>query len=408
MKKLLLTLFISSSISLTLFGQKQTISSVAPGAWLSPATWDCNCVPAPGYIIEVNHNVILNTNFGYTYGSVNINAGASLIKFGDLVDFAIGGGSFTNEGAFEVARFYSSGGTVTNSGTMTVTQALYNTTTFSNNGIINDVDSLRNDGTIENIQNSEINSTYFWNNGNLNNDGRLKLTNFLNSVSYTGNGTIYTTDFLNTGTATTHDSVIVNYDFMNKGSFQNLSTVPFNVYHDFYNGDSLSHDAVFTNNGFVNISNNFTNADTLKGSSGSFCIAAYSTNSGYIKGTVDICDQSPLSGPPYIDLNNGVVENTVTSCTHSCSAGIDVISNNIEGIEVFPNPYSDNATFIYHSPSTTNASLVIYDITGNAIITKNFTSDGTIKITNELPSGIYFYIVRNAEGTIHSGKLISL
>ncbi|MFH0866483.1 MAG: T9SS type A sorting domain-containing protein [Bacteroidota bacterium] len=391
----------------TAFGQKQTIISVADGPWLTPTTWDCSCIPIPGSIIEINHDVIFNTNFAYTSGSITINSGASLSKDVSIRSLGMAGGSLENDGTLELDRLGTTAGTITNSNTMIINQSFYNGGNFTNDGLVEQLDSLQNNGTINNNSNGRIETTNLWNNATLNNDGHLEMTYFLNSLNYSGSGIISTSHFLNTGTAITQDSVLISDDFMNTGNLHNTTNVPFLVIHDFLNCDSTYHDAVFTNDGFVHIGNNFTNVDTLKGTEGSFCIADSSLNTGYIKGSVDICDLTS-SGPLYIDLNTGVIGANVTSCTHSCGVGINEENSLQENVEVYPNPYSSSTTFTFHSTLPDGASLTVFDLTGNAIIIKYFGNDGIITISDELSAGLYFYLIKNTEGKIYSGKLISL
>lgn len=403
-------LFIAVLLQCAVFGQKQTITSIANGNWLTPTTWDCSCVPTTGNDVVINHDVILNTDLLYTSGTITINSGASLTKDASMRSIALYGGAIVNNSAFEVDRLAVNSGSVTNSNTMIVYQAYYNAATLTNDGFVEQVDSLMNSGTIYNNSNGRIETVHLWNNSQIISDGYLDMTYFWNTGTYDGAaGITHTSHFLNSGSAATGDSVLVDVDFMNTGMLHNLSNNPFLVTHDFLNCDSTYHDALFINDGFVHIGNNFTNADTLRGNDGSFCIAAYSTNIGYIKGSVDICDLTPMSGPPYyIDVNTGTIETNVTSCTHSCGVGIIEEDNYSENVEVYPNPFSNSTTFTFHAASPSGASLSVYDMTGNEISKKSFGNAGTISISNELPSGIYFYMIKNKEGKTYSGKLFSL
>jgi hypothetical protein len=406
--KRIIYLTIAVLINIAAFGQKTTITSVADGSWTMPTTWSPSTVPLPGDIIIINNNVILNTDFAYSSGSITINSGASLAKDASMRTIAVYGGSLVNNGSFEVDRLALDAGSITNSNTMIINQAFFCGATFTNDGLVEQLDSLLNSGTIYNNSSGRIETVNLWNDVTLNNDGHLDMTYFLNTSFYSGNGVIHTSQFYNVGTALVNDSVIIDNDFLNSGILYNITNVPFLVGHDFMNSDSTDHDAVFINDGFVYVGNDFTNTDTLKGIEGSFCISVYSWNLGYIKGTVDICDLTCPTGPPYIDLNSGVLEAGVTSCTHSCSVGIEENNEPVEYIDVYPNPFSASATFTFHSASSAGSSLTIYDMTGNAIINKFFGSDGVITITKELPSGLYFYLIKNAEGKMFSGKLISL
>lgn len=406
MKKIIYTIFVLL-LQIAVFGQKQTITSVNNGLWLMPTTWDCTCVPTPGSDIVINHDVTLNTDFAYTSGSITVNSGASLSPDASMRSIGMTGGSITNNGTFEIDRLGATAGTITNTNTMILNQSFLNGGTFTNTGIVDQLDSLQNNGTINNNSDGTIESIYLWNDGTLKNDGHLDLMFFLNTLSYSGTGVIYSSHFYNVGTAVTEDSVIIDVDFLNSGTLHNTANNPFLVANDFMNEDSTYHDAVFINDGFVHIGNNFTNGDSLKGTEGSFCIAVYSANLGVIDGSVDICDLTPMAGPPYIDVNMGTIGANVTSCTHSCNVGIDENSNTSTLVDVFPNPYSSATTFTINTASPENSTLTIYDLTGNAIIHKSFGNEGKIIVNKELPAGIYFYRISNSRGEVYSGKLVS-
>lgn len=409
MKKIIFTLAFSTLLYFG-FAQKTTINSIADGNWLMPTTWDCNCVPTPGSVIIVNNNVTLNTNWAYTSGSVTINSGASLVKDNSVRTWAQNGGSLTNDGTFEVDRLAINTGFVTNTNTFIVNQAYYIgvTATLTNDGIVGPVDSLQNNGIITNNIDGQIETTNFWNNNTLVNNGTLHLTNFLSSLSFTNNNSLYTDNFLNTGTAVNNHTIGVAVDFMNTGTFTNSSTYDFFIDHDFLNGDSIAHDALFINDGPMKIWNDFTNLDTLKGTTGYFCIASYSANVGYILGTVDICDQTPMSGPPYIDLNTGTIGTGVTSCTHACSAGIAENENTISNINVYPNPFTDNVTFKFDlkNHASPDTKLVVVDMLGQQVYSSVFKGSQITIESNNFKSGVYFYTIENGASVLN-GKLIS-
>lgn len=409
MKKAIFTLVISMFLSFG-FAQKTAINSIADGDWLNPTTWDCGCIPTPGSIININHNVVLNTNWAYTTGIVTINSGASLVKDYAIRSWAQNGGNLINDGTFEVDRLAIYAGSVTNSNTFIVNNSYYNgaTATLTNTGLIGDVDSLLNSGTINNNQYGEIDATNLWNNNSLINDGRLKITYFLNTVDFTNNDFLQANNYLNTGTSVINDSVIVLVDFMNTGTLSNATNNPFLVSHDFLNGDSLVHDALFINDGAVLIGNDFTNLDTLKGTTGYFCIASYSANAGYIKGTIDICDQTPLTGPPYIDINTGTIGSGVTSCTHSCSVGITENTETISFVKVYPNPFSDNVTFEFglNNYASSETKLSIVDILGQKVYSSVFRGNQITVEKSYFKNGVYFFSIENGT-SLMNGKLIS-
>jgi len=409
MKKIIFTLAFSTLVIFG-FAQKTTINSVADGPWLSPTTWDCNCVPTPGANFNISHHVILNTNWAYSSGSVTINTGGSLKKNNFIRTWAQNGGALVNDGTFEVDRLAINAGTVTNSDSFIVNQAYYigTTATLSNIGLIDQVDSLQNNGTINNDADGYIEATNLWNNNTLNNSGTLHLTNLLNSLSFTNDNELFTDNFLNTGTCNNNKDAGASVDFMNTGKFTNSANGIFFIDHDFLNGDSLLHDALFINEGQVKIWNDFTNLDTIRGTTGFFCIGSYSANAGYIKGTVDICDLTPLAGPPYIDINTGIIEAGVTSCTHLCTAGIAENETIISNVKIYPNPFSDQVTFEFNlnSPTANVSKLTITDMLGQQVFSCVFKGSNITVENNNFKSGVYFYTIENGSALLN-GKLIS-
>jgi hypothetical protein len=71
--------------------------------------------------------------------------------------------------------------------------------------------------------------------------------------------------------------------------------------------------------------------------------------------------------------------------------------------KIFPNPFSDqlNISNLKHE----NTMFVLYDNLSNKIRKERFTTLTTI-VTDQLPSGIYFYETWNSKERIASGKLI--
>jgi len=140
MKKVLLacTLFILFTINI--FGQ--TATSVANGDWTMPTTWDCMCVPLNNYTITINHNVILNTDYAITGGSLTIGTNGILSDNAPLRQFAINNVTTINNGKISIDRIAFYGGTITNNDSITNMNALYMDAEMINNGVINDIDSL--------------------------------------------------------------------------------------------------------------------------------------------------------------------------------------------------------------------------------------------------------------------------
>jgi len=77
----------------------------------------------------------------------------------------------------------------------------------------------------------------------------------------------------------------------------------------------------------------------------------------------------------------------------------------IEGVVVslFPNPFSTQLTFSLADNDQTAISF--YNFLGQQVLQQTLTNSTTIN-TEQLADGIYFYEVRNAKGTLKTGKLV--
>jgi hypothetical protein len=274
--KLLITFCLAT---LFLTGHTQTATSIADGNWTSPFTWNCTCVPTPGYTVIINNNVILNTSFSLPSGGITVNAGASLIEEATPRDIMISGGSLVNNGTTQFRFLLAQSGSVsntdtlrlksfasyvsfTNSGSILQLDSFYNAGIFSNTGLVEaskffNQDSLLNTGTFTGVDS-------FFNNGSLRNAGSITTPTFFNNTTLYNDGLITGVDsmtnagyFLNSNTATLNADSLWNYsNFINDGAITNIA---------FLNTGSL------TNNGhmaFKDASNlgNLTNSDTMQGS----------------------------------------------------------------------------------------------------------------------------------------------
>ncbi len=324
MKKNLLASLLSLICAIGIYAQ--TVTSVANGNWTSPATWG-GVPPVPGNTVIINHTVTLDMDWGYSSGSITINASGALNGNSPMRGMAIAGGTLTVNGTFNVARTALYSGTATNGGTF-ISDSLYLSTSLTNN------------------TGATINAAQFliYTGGNFTNNGSTASSNFLNMASITSSGTISSNDFLNSK------------------SFTNSSTGVITVWHDFSNSDSLATPAVFTNNGSVIVNNDWANflitSATVNGS-GKFCVAGNSFNSGTMSGTFDFCDQTGGN----VDLNTGTIAGTITQCLFTCSAGIAEAHE--KEIGLFPNP----ATTILHidAGELKDFSVNIFDAMGNLV-----------------------------------------
>jgi len=75
-------------------------------------------------------------------------------------------------------------------------------------------------------------------------------------------------------------------------------------------------------------------------------------------------------------------------------------------IDVFPNPTSE---FIFVEHQLTNPlNILIYDATGQVILTKNITTDREEISLKKYAGGVYWYEIQTNGITIKSGKLVKL
>ncbi|MEI7801409.1 MAG: T9SS type A sorting domain-containing protein [Bacteroidota bacterium] len=130
---------------------------------------------------------------------------------------------------------------------------------------------------------------------------------------------------------------------------------------------------------------------------------------GYIQYKIKPKSNTPLTATfdntasIYFDFNSPVVTNT----THtSFATGINAISNNSIPFSLYPNPTSKNITVDYNI--TVTATLTIYNLLGEQVqqisLEKN-TTKKTVTLTN-IPSGIYFCVLRTEDGKIAQQKLV--
>jgi len=360
-KKLFICSFLF--LGLTLLSNAQ-ITSVANGNWTSPATWG-GMPPTPGSDVIINHTVILDIDYAFSSGSITVNGAGALNGNNSMRALALltgGNGALTIHGSLNIARMALFAGSV------------------SNNGIIQS-DSLFNALTLNNNTGATINASQFMNN---------------TGAQFTNNGTVTTTNFLNIETAVNNNSMTTN-DFMNCKFFTNASTGTINIGHNFNNSDSLASPSVFTNDGIINVGNDWLNTQGVNGS-GRFCIAHNSMNTGLMTGNFDFCDQTGGN----IDANTGTIGPNITYCLYPCNVSIEKSLIKTE-INVFPNPGNGLYNFV---SSELISFIEVYDILGKKVYTQEIDSQNfNINISKEA-SGVYFYRLYNADLLIKTGKLI--
>ncbi len=338
------------------------ITSVSNGNWTSPATWG-GMPPTPGSNVVINHTVTLDTDYGYSTGSITINNTGALVGNSNMRALALYGGTLTITGDLNIPRVALISGTITNGG-MIQSDSLFVQTTFNNT------------------------------------NGQVEASNFMISTGgvFTNTGNVSSTNFLNVQTVS-NSGFINSNDFMNSKSFTNLSSGVINVSNNFMNSDSLSIPAVFQNDGIVNVVNDWLNTDTIKGS-GRFCIGNNSSNKGVMIGTFDFCDQTGGD----VDLNLGTIASTVTNCLFPCNVGITNNENEVF-VSLFPNPTNGIIHIDIVNELNNNMDVRIYNAMGQIIMTQSIQNGITELDLSFFTKGLYF-LQLHFEGKTRTQKLV--
>lgn len=393
-------------LTVYVFGQ-QTINSVMDGNASNPFTWDCTCFPATDDNINIHHDVIMDVNWLVNAGgSITVYSSGSFIEATGGIGILVDGNSseLSNHGVFQITNLgFTTGAVGNNHANMVLDTALYVSinSTFMNYGLLSGVDSIYNQGTFMNE------GTLF--NGDFLNEGTTTNTGYLVSDSLYNLGTMNVSagnitafDCGNTGAfnITGTGSLSVDNDFLNIGDIFVAAGRDVMVGRDFASGNLSTFDALVDNHGIFHVMRDFTNSDTLKGS-GVFCLGESTSNFGFVKETLDICDNTPIGA--YFDLNTGTIEPGVTSCQSGCVVNID--ENSIATIEVYPNPVSD---IMYINVSElTNGDVLVFDISGRLIHESNFSNTDEITVnTSSWNKGIYLVRVITDNQQIVETKVI--
>lgn len=343
-------------------------TTVNNGNWSDLTTW--GGVPPLGTgDVVINHTVTLDVDYSHTSGSITINASGALNGNSSMrmiaLNYPSGSAYLAVHGTFNVARISFLSDTVTNSGTI-------------------QADSLLNFAAINNNSSATIDANQFWNSnaGNLTNNGAIISANFLNTESVINNASM------------------TSNDFANSKDFTNSNTGIINISNNFSNIDSLTGSAIFTNDGIVAVSNDWHNGSQVNGS-GQFCIVNNTSNSGSMTGTFDFCD---FTGG-HIDLNTGTIASTITFCVNPCVVGTDMLSEDIR-IKTFPNPFSSKIS-IYTDKKLQNATLVIYNCYGQIVAQKKHVNGQIVTFyRNNLAAGLYFLHLTQDNKAIATKKII--
>jgi len=385
-----LTFILLSSL---LFSQ-QTINSVMNGVATNPFVWDCTCIPSTNDNINIYHAIEMNVDWLVNSGgSITVHANGSFIESMGGIAILFDGASttLTNYGVLELTSLaFTTGSEGHNHANMTLDTALFvgGNSEFMNHGLLNGVDSIVNQGTFMN-EGTILNGDYL-------NDGVLMNTGFIVTDSLynvgvinlsAGNITAFDCGSIGAINITGTGSLFVDNDFANSGEVFVDTGRDVMIGRDFISGDLVNSDALVDNNGIFHVVRDFSNGDTLKGT-GLFCLGGASSNVGFVKETLDICDNTPLGA--IFDVNFGTIEPGVTSCQSSCVANID--ENTILDIHVYPNPISEKMSI--NVSAIAQGNIRVFDVAGRMIYERAFSEMDEIEVnTLSWDKGIYLVSV---------------
>lgn len=108
----------------------------------------------------------------------------------------------------------------------------------------------------------------------------------------------------------------------------------------------------------------------------------------------------------YFDFNAPVVTNTAIN-TYALPMGIDEQTNANGRVNVYPNPFTDNTTFVIQSDNLNETyTFEMTDILGKTVKEMNVSQKQFTISRNDLKNGIYFYKIFNKDGVVGIGKVI--
>jgi uncharacterized repeat protein (TIGR01451 family) len=109
----------------------------------------------------------------------------------------------------------------------------------------------------------------------------------------------------------------------------------------------------------------------------------------------------------YFDFNEPVITNTAIN-TYVLPTNIDAQINESGSVKVYPNPFSENTTFVIHSEKQNEVySFELTDVLGKKVRTMTNISDKQFTISrNGLEKGLYLYLITSENEIVGKGKLM--
>jgi|GEM_PF-462239 len=332
---------------------------------------------------ELNNYGTVNIMTFYNDSTIN---NYSIIKgLTTVVDSMYNAGSFLNDSTAtlivdsctNLGLLYNAGIVNFNQFTNTGTLDNYNYLSFvdmTNTGLVQNSDSLVGSGDITNLGTFK----------NFPSIGYLEFNNLLN--------TKITTSFLQSGGTIKGFGNVTNASF-----FVNMNWAVMDIDGSFLNSNTTSFDATFINGGSFNIGGSFYNFDSINGHSlGKFVVqdTSYNHTTGKMTGDFDFCDLTPPPTPPFIDINIGSIDPTITYCL-----GVGIFVNDLENnFSFYPNP----TVGLININTNEKVVIEIYNMLGEQIL---ITQQNQVDLTN-YENGIYLFKIKDLEGNILSQKRI--
>lgn len=417
MRKFVLTILLFAFTALSSFGQ--SASSVQNGNWFSPTTWDCTCIPTGNYHITINHQVLLNLDFGLNGGSITIDSNGKLIENVSGRYLVMNSGNIENNGKMKISRlgffdgefvnndscivnsvFYSSAD-VYNFDLITGADSLYINSFFLNDiGAAIDVNQMTVADTLENYGHIEavdlLNTDFFYN------EGIIAINNFLNMDYFENEGVCGFYNFRNEG-ETENYSYMLGTDMSNSGYLYIDSVAIVETDNNFSNADTANQMAYLEIEGQLSVLANFLNADTIYGVNGKICVQGVSSNTGEMLGYFDFCDVTG-SGPP--DFNTGFINSGISNCQGPvCFNSREENLQEKTLINVFPNPAIESIYFNI-SGNTEKTVLEIYDVFGRQVFKRAYNEKEIPQIhRNNFGEGVFIYKLM-IEQNVFTGKIV--
>ncbi len=110
----------------------------------------------------------------------------------------------------------------------------------------------------------------------------------------------------------------------------------------------------------------------------------------------------------YFDYNTPIFTNTTINTLNTAVEGLKDPANRPVQVNVYPNPFSDNTTFVINSDKLNETySFELYDALGKNVMSMPQISTKEFNVSrNGLKNGVYFYKIYSTENAIGIGKLI--